>query len=194
MRGPRTTLRLLALLALGLAAGACKQSDSILYILVAGPRSIVPVQLSVTVTAGSIGDTRNFLVPASLGEPIILPASFTIALDRSHMGPIIVSINAYDDTNSIVGYGMTAMQHIQIGGQTDITVMLMEGLPPDMPDGGVDGPVDSGLGGAGGGGGAGGSGGTGGAGGQDAAGQGGASGMDASIDGEDAMGLDSATD
>jgi hypothetical protein len=194
MRRPRTPLRFLALVALALSSGACKQSDSILLVIVYGPRSVVATHLSVTVTSGI--DARNITVqPSTPSEPINLPASFTIALDRSHMGPITISIDALDDGNAIVAFGTTMMQHIEIGGQTDLAVMLMVGLPPDTGDGGADGPVDVGAGGSGGSadaGDAGGPGGTGGAGG--AGGQGGASGMDASVDGDDAIGLDGATD
>jgi hypothetical protein len=157
----RTTTSLLALLALS----GCKQSDSILLIEVFGPSDLVPTQLSVTVTAGL--DARFFPVPPMPlpGDTIALPASFTIALDRAHAGPITVSIDALD-AQIPLGYGMTMQQHIQIGGQTIIPVMLMHGLPPDSPDAGQDG----------------------------AGGQGGAPSPDAASDAGDAMGLDGATD
>jgi hypothetical protein len=184
MRRSATTLRLLALLWLGLGAAGCKQSDTVLLVTVYGPSSLKATQLSVTVTAGI--DARNILVPATPGDVIPLPASFTISLDRSHMGPITISIDALDSSGTI-GFGTTMMQHIQIGGQTDIAVMLMEGLPPDqLPDAGVDGP---------GAGGTAGSGGAGAGGVEDGgAGRDGASGADgAAGSGADAMGLDGAT-
>jgi hypothetical protein len=181
MRRRRTTLSLLGLLGLLLAPTGCKQSDSILVIYVAGPRSdeFVPVQLRVNVTAGSDGDTRSFLIPpvvAADPDTINLPASFTLALDRSHMGPIIVSIDALAANHQTVGSGTTMEDHIQIGGQTLISVMLTEGLPPDTQDAGAP----SGSGGQGGISGAAGG----------AAGQGGASGSA----GADARSLDGATD
>jgi hypothetical protein len=164
------SLQLLALLAIGLAAGACKQSDSILLVLVYGPQSLDATQLSVTIFASP--DTHNIPVaPSTPGASIRLPASFTISLDRSYAAPITISIDALDASGSIVGFGTTMMQHIQVGGQTDIAITLNPGLPPDMlPDGGA--------GGAGGG----------------AAGQGGGAGMDAAAGGGGAMGLDGATD
>jgi hypothetical protein len=181
MRRSIRTVQLLALLALGFVAGACKQSDSILlvYVYDANGPPIMATKLEVTVTAGFVGHAIT-VQPPTPGDVIMLPASFTISLDRSYMGPIEIDIDAKDAIGSIVGFGSTMMQHIQIGGQTDLSVHLMAGLPPDMlPDGG-----------AGGGGGSGGAGGAGGGG----AGQGGATGMDAAAGGGGAMGLDGATD
>src|SRR5882724_10270300 len=113
-----TTIGLCGLVGLLLASGACKPSDSILLVEVAGAATLMPFQFSVTVTAGL--DARNFLVPLAppaAGQPISLPASFTIALDRSRTGPITVSIDALDASGSPIGFGTTMMQHIQIGGQ-----------------------------------------------------------------------------
>jgi hypothetical protein len=188
MRHPVTQLRWLVLLALGLLAGACKQPDSILFVTVFGPIDLMPNQLSVNVTVGD-GETHNILVShTDPTETIGFPASFTIALSSSLNGPITISINANlvqtDGSFETKGFGTTMMQHIHLGGQTDIAVQLMEGLPPDMPDAGTGGSGGSG-------GGAGGmSGSDGGAG----AGQGGASGKDGGGDAEDATGLDAATE
>jgi uncharacterized membrane protein YgcG len=177
MRGPRSTLRQLVLLSLALAAGACKQSDSILYIVVAGPKNLGATQFFVNVSA--VPETRSFFIPPTPGDVITLPASFTISLDRSHTAPIIVSIDAHSADNSTVASGTTMQDHINIGGETIIPVMLDENLPPER----------TGSGGAGGAGGAGGS-----AGGGGTSGQGGASGMDGSANVAGAGGLDSATD
>jgi hypothetical protein len=186
----RAHLCLVAALALLLAPGACQKSDTILLIEVAGPASLMPVQFRVTVSAGGL-DTRVFMVPQMArpaGEEISLPASFTLALDRSHAAPITISIDAHDESGSIIGFGTTAMEHIVIGGQTVIEVMLTE-TPPETPDAGVDGAGGAtGQGGASGQGG----GGQGGASGQGAAGAGGSG--DAQDAGDDGMGLDAATD
>ena len=188
-----------ALLALVLVPGACKQSDSILLVEVYGPAMLDPLQLSVTVTVGvGLSEGRNFNVPTmarDMSDPITLPTSFTIALDRSLMAPVTISIQALDATGSPLAAGTTTMQHIEIGGQTDISVMLNDTLPPGTVDGGVDSgsPDAAGQGGAGGQGGASGQGGAGGQAGT--GGQGGASGTDGGADGDDAaMGLDGATD
>jgi hypothetical protein len=187
MRPSFPALRLLALVALGFVAGACKQPDSILFVTVYGPTSLTPTQLNVTIIADSIMNTESILVaPSSAGETILFPASFTVALDSSHTGPIKINIDAWDDVGNTIGFGSTAMQHIHIGGQTDLSVQLMEGLPPDMPDGG-----SGGAGGGGGAGGAGGTTGTDGGAGDGGAGKGGSAGTDA---GGDAMGLDAATE
>jgi hypothetical protein len=183
----RRLFMLTSLAGLVLAPAACKQSDTVLVIFVAAPRSVIATQLGVTVTAGI--DTRFFLIPPNPepGNPIAWPCSFTLSLDRAHMGPITVSVDARDAQGSTLAFGTTTMQHIQIGGQTDVSVMLAEALPPDGlgGDGGADGAggQDGGI--------------EDGGGGVDgAAGQGGAAGQDATVqdapDGE--TGLDGATD
>jgi len=184
MRRSVPVLPLLALAALGFVAGACKQPDSILFVTVYGPRSLMATHFEVQVTAGSPPDPRTITVtPTPQGEIIALPASFTIALDASHGGPVMIHIDALDALENTLGFGDTSMEHIRIGGQTDLAVQLMEELPPDMPDGGA--------GGTGGQGGQGGSPGKDGGAGDGGAGQGGAGGTDA---GSDAMGFDAATD
>ncbi|HEV3032011.1 MAG TPA: hypothetical protein VG319_10250 [Polyangia bacterium] len=141
MTRPVTRSGLVGLVGLLLAWGGCKLSDSILLVEVAGSADLMVSQFSVTVTAGL--DARNFRVPPMpTPEPISLPASFTIALDRSHMGPITLSIDALDASGSPIGFGTTMQQHIQIGGQTSISVMLTAELPPDVGDGGADGATD----------------------------------------------------
>jgi uncharacterized membrane protein YgcG len=190
MRRPFTQLRWLVLLALGLVAGACKQPDSILFVTVFGPIDLMPNQLGVNVTVGDM-ETHNILVAhTDPTETIALPASFTVALASSLTGPIIISINANvvhgDGTFETIGFGGTMMQHIHLGGQTDLSVQLMEGLPPDMPD--------AGTGGSGGNGGGGGAGGTSGSDGGAGAGPGDASGKEGGGDAEDATGLDAATE
>ena len=187
LRG-RATFHLFALLGLALAAGGCKESDSILLIEVAGPTDLDAVQLQVVMSAGL--DSVRFGVPATplpSGETISLPASFTVALDRSLTGPIMIEVDAVDATMSPLAAGTTTMQHIEIGGQTVIPVFLMEVLPPGSVDGGVDAATDAAD---SGGGGAGGSAGAGGSGGTD-----GAAGADGGIDVDDAgLGLDGDTD
>jgi hypothetical protein len=197
MRRSLTQLRLLVLLALGLVVGACKQPDSILFVTVYGP-NLAPNQLSVNVAVGD-GETHNIKVTQpDPTDTISFPASFTVALANSLMAPVTITIDAnivhLDGTFDTVGFGGTMMQHIHIGGQTDLSVQIMAGLPPDMPDGGAGG-ADGGAGqGAAGQGGAGANGGAGAGGAGGAAGQGGASGKDGGGGGEDAMGLDAATE
>ncbi|HEX4406220.1 MAG TPA: hypothetical protein VH560_15385 [Polyangia bacterium] len=167
---------------------ACKQPDSILLIEVSGPQDIMAVQFYVTMTADVAPVARSFYVPP---EPmpsqntIVLPASFTVALDSSYTGPIAISIEAVDATKSPLGSGTTMQQHIELGGQTIIPVALTDALPPGGVDAGTDAASDAGgLGTAGAGGG--GQGGEG--------GQGGSDGGDASDTSSDGPGLDGATD
>jgi hypothetical protein len=192
----RSPLRHLLLLS-ALAAVGCKQSDSILFVTVYAPRTVVATDLNVTVLAGFAGDNTNFdAMMETVDEPINWPASFTVALARSHMPPITINVDAIDSGRNTVAFGSTKMQHIQIGGQTDIAIQLMEGTPPDMTGtGGMGGGGGGGSGGGGGKGGGGqGGGGTGGGAGQGgASGQGGAGGLDAAA-GDGGSGLDAATD
>jgi hypothetical protein len=135
----RTHWGWLAAVALLATTASCAKQETVLLIEVAGPASITPSQLDVTVTAGL--DTRAFMVPPTpepAGSEITLPASFTISLDSSRMGPITVSIDALDVDQSPVGYGTTMMQHIVIGGQTVIEVMLSDQLPQQGADAGAD--------------------------------------------------------
>jgi hypothetical protein len=201
---PRATHSLASFtaLAVALAFAGCKQADTILVIEVAGPADVHPNQLRLNVQAPP--DSHSFLVPAiplASDKKMTFPTSFSISLDQSRRGPIRVSIDALDGQQVDLGFaGTTSQEHVTIGGQTIITVVLVEVAAPDQPDGGVDVGPDaagsgaggsSGGGGAGDGGGSGGSSGGGGAGGgagaSGAAGQGGAG-------GDAGLGLDGAAD
>ena len=126
-----------------LASASCAQERTILFVEVAGPETLAPVQFDVTVTAGP--DTRKLMVPkapVSNGGSITLPASFTLTLDSSRTGPLTISIDALDAAQSPIGHGTTMMQHIVIDGQTIIEVMLSDELPPQGTDTGADAVAD----------------------------------------------------
>jgi hypothetical protein len=125
-------------LLLGLAPAACSKQQTILLVEVAGPAGLDAHQLDVTVTAG-LDTPRAFMIPETPDPSAFsLPVSFTITLDSTRMGPITVSVDALDLTQSPVGYGTTMMQHIVLGGQTVVEVMLSDQLPPQDLDGGAD--------------------------------------------------------
>jgi hypothetical protein len=105
-----------------LAAVACQRDDSILLVEVAGDLTLVPAQLSVTVTAD--GRSRALLVPPDPGA-ISLPTSFTVELDRSITGPVTIAIDALDEFGTVVASGTTTQTHIIPGGQTIITITLV---------------------------------------------------------------------
>jgi hypothetical protein len=136
---------------------AC-QSSSILLVDVSGDLSVMPQQLSVTVTAG--GRTRAPLLVPPAPTPISLPTSFTIELDGSITGPVTIAIDALDGNGSVITSGSTTQTHINIGGQTLITVTIGSGS--GGPPGGTTGSAGNGSAGTGGGGFGGSSGGTGG--------------------------------
>jgi len=106
-----------------LAAFACQRDDSILLVEVAGDLTIMPAQLSVTVSADS--RSRMLLVPPDF-TAISLPTSFTVELDRSITGPVTIAIDAIADNGTILASGTTTQTHIIPGGQTIITVTLVQ--------------------------------------------------------------------
>jgi hypothetical protein len=115
-------LSLLAVAAALAAPGACRKPDSILLVEVAGLTPLSPMQFGVTVTVGL--DSRRLMIPPNPGSVIALPTSFSVEVDPSRVGPVTVSVDALDDSSSIIGCGTTVQQHIQVGGQTVITVFL----------------------------------------------------------------------
>ena len=106
-----------------LATLACQRDDSILLVEVAGDLTIMPAQLSVTVSADS--RSRMLLVPPDF-TAISLPTSFTVELDRSITGPVTIAIDAIADNGTILASGTTTQTHIIPGGQTIITVTLVQ--------------------------------------------------------------------
>jgi hypothetical protein len=134
LRPPSSRLLLLLVLAaLGLAA--CRRPDSILLVEVAGIQEIHPTQFRVTVTTGL--ESRVLVVPPDAGAPMTLPISFSVELDRSRTAPVTVAIEAFDDLQSIIGCGTTVQRHIQIGGQTVMTVWMDPSCGGQTGDGGV---------------------------------------------------------
>lgn len=124
MRRPRFQRQLVIflLLAAVTAISACKQENSILLVEVSGDLSLMPAQLSVTVTAG--GRTKAPILVPPAPTSISLPTSFTIELDGSITGPVTIAIDALDGGGSVLASGSTTQTHINIGGQTIITVTL----------------------------------------------------------------------
>ena len=109
------------------ALAGCQQADSILLVEVSGDLTLMPAQLSVALTAG--GQTRPpILVPPS-PTTISLPTSFTVELDRSITGPVIVIVEALDVYGVTLAQGETTQAHINTGGQTIVAVTLT-GAPP----------------------------------------------------------------
>ena len=154
MRRARIQTSLLVLA--GVTAVCACQSSSILLVEVSGDLSLMPQQLSVTVTAGGRTKAPLPIPPAPAPTPISLPTSFTIELDGSITGPVTIAIDALDGNGSVIASGTTTQTHITIGGQTLITVTIGNGSTGTGSPGGSGG---NGGGGAGGGGGLGGSGG-----------------------------------
>jgi len=109
-----------------LPTAACQRDDSFLLVEVAGDLTLAPTQLRTTVIVGFASTT--FFVPP---EPaaISLPTSFTVELDRSITGPVIVIVEALDVYGVTLAQGETTQAHINTGGQTIVAVTLT-GAPP----------------------------------------------------------------
>lgn len=110
-----------------MAAVACQRDDSLLLVEVSGDLTLMPAQLTVTVTAGGI--SRVLSVPPSPGT-FSLPTSFSVELDRSITGPVTITIDALDGGGTIVASGASTQTHINTGGQTIVAVMLATAVQP----------------------------------------------------------------
>jgi hypothetical protein len=91
---------------------------------------------------------------------ISFPTSFTIELDGSITGPVTIAIDALDGNGNVMATGSTTQTHINIGGETIVTVIVGSGAATPAGTsvgggGGNGGGGDSGGGGDGGGGGGG---------------------------------------
>jgi hypothetical protein len=111
----------LAVLVAAVASPACHRADSILLVEVAGDETLPVAQLEATLTVD--GQTKMLAVPPS-PRTITLPASFSVELDDSLTGPVFVHIDALDAGGGLLGSGDTTQDHINVGGQTIITVTL----------------------------------------------------------------------
>jgi hypothetical protein len=118
----------LILLAGVVALCACQQGNSILLVEVAGDLTLMPQQLSVTVTAG--GRTKAPLLVPPEPTTISLPTSFTIELDGSITGPVTIAIDALDSSAAVAASGSATQAHINIGGETIIAVILASPAQP----------------------------------------------------------------
>jgi hypothetical protein len=106
---------------LAAATAACQRDDSILLVEVAGDLTLMPAQLTVTVTAN--GSSHLLFVPPA-PTTISLPTSFSVELDRSITGPVTIAIDALDESGTVLTSGATTQTHINAGGDTIIAVML----------------------------------------------------------------------
>jgi hypothetical protein len=109
------------------ATAACQRDDSILLVEVAGDLTLMPAQLSVTMTAN--GASRSLLVPPA-PTTISFPTSFSVELDRSITGPVTIVIDALDGYSYVVASGSTTQTHINPGAQTIIAVTLTAAVTP----------------------------------------------------------------
>ena len=110
-------------------AAACQRADSTLLIEVTSNVALTPASLQATVWA----DTRVWGGSAS-GDPIGLPTGLEVVVPRDVVGPVTVTVDAYDGYQELLATGTSVQAHIDAGGDTTIVVTLgddaMEGLAP----------------------------------------------------------------
>jgi hypothetical protein len=107
---------------------------SVLLVEVAGDLRLMPAQFYVTVDVTKRPPAKAFTIPPT-PTAISLPASFSIELDRSVIGPVVVDVQAFDANTMWIAEGRTRQDHIKVGDDTIVVVTLK---PPDGfdPDGG----------------------------------------------------------
>ena len=108
---------------------ACQRADSTLLIAVTSIAPLAPASLEATVAA----DTRRWNGGAA-GDPIALPTGLEVVLPRDVVGPVTVTVDAYDSDQGLLATGTSVQAHIDAGGDTTIVVTLgddaMEGSEP----------------------------------------------------------------
>jgi hypothetical protein len=123
--------------ALSASVASCHQPQSVLLVEVAGDLSLTPTYLSVSVAPANAAH-RDFQINTSPGVAT-LPASFTVQLPGTIIGPVTISITAIDATGLVLASGMATQQNLDVGGQTIIVVTLINAGTSDAtkhPDAG----------------------------------------------------------
>ncbi|HXJ20094.1 MAG TPA: hypothetical protein VMT03_07665 [Polyangia bacterium] len=129
-----------AVVALSTWTASCHRPNSVLLVEVAGDLNLTPFALSVTVTAPRTAERTFYISPPS--GVVSLPASFTVELPGTIVGPVTVAITAIDPLGLIVASGTATRQDLDVGGQTILVVTLVDTgyvvSTPDAGQGGVD--------------------------------------------------------
>jgi hypothetical protein len=112
----------------------------VLLVEVAGDLTLMPAALGVGVSTPRTADRSYYISPPS--GVVSLPASFTVELPGTIVGPVTVTVTAFDPLGIILGFGMATRQNLDVGGQTILVVTLVSNgsvVPePDAGQGGVD--------------------------------------------------------
>jgi len=142
MRSSVNALLPLAAVALSGWTASCNSPPSVLLVEVAGDVNLAPAALSVAVTAARTSGRTFYIAPA--GGVVSLPASFTVELPTTIVGPITVAITAVDSAGTALAAGTATRQNLDVGGQTILVVTLVDAATIDemTPDAGAPGGVD----------------------------------------------------
>ncbi|HLK89795.1 MAG TPA: hypothetical protein VKZ18_07870 [Polyangia bacterium] len=115
---------------------SCHRGDSILLVEVAGDLSLTPASLNVTVQPSQAAQ-RTFMVTPKPGTTITLPASLSVEMAPTLVGPVTVEVDAIQ-AGFVVATGKTTLNDINVGGETIVAVSLIGGAPPPPVDAGTD--------------------------------------------------------
>jgi hypothetical protein len=123
---------------------SCGGPDTIVVVVIDGYVRQPIHRFEVDVTVGS--ETRKLQVPEMPGEPISLPASFTLQIPRNRVGTLRVAIVAFDANGMNLAHGLGMPLSIEPGSREELAVTLGEGSveagPDAGPDTAPDGPSD----------------------------------------------------
>ena len=136
--GSRAWLAWLLLPVMGALGVGCSNSKTIVHVTVNGDVSGI-VQLVVGLNAGGL--ITQLLIPPT-ADVISLPTDFTVEMDRSRTGELLVTIDGYPAAFSMdavkIATGMGDITDLAVGGQNQVTVELMAVAPVGSePDGGA---------------------------------------------------------
>jgi hypothetical protein len=121
----------------------CSTAQTVVVVSVSGQVEGI-TQLVVKLSAGGLATT--IYVP-EMPAPITLPTDFTIEMDRSRTGELIIDINANNSDAQKVASGSASIADVVVGERNEIAVELIATMPPAPggDDAGIenDGGVDS---------------------------------------------------
>jgi hypothetical protein len=113
-------LRCLAVLVALAGATACAGPDTVVLVVMDGTLAKPAHHFDVQATVGS--DAHTLQVPDAPGDPIFLPASFTLQIPRSRVGTLTVNVVARDATGAEIAHASGMLLEIAPGVQDELHV------------------------------------------------------------------------
>jgi hypothetical protein len=113
-------LRRIAVVVALVGVAACAGPDTVVVVVMDGALSRPAHHFDVEATVG--GDARTLQVPDAPGDPIFLPASFTLQIPRSRVGTLTVNIVARDASGAEIAHASGMLLEIAPGTQDELHV------------------------------------------------------------------------